>query len=431
MKCSKSRQIALRTLLRSQESRYAVESILARELRTTILSEADTGLTRELVSGCVRWRRLLDWLIARATNRREQNPIVQEILRLGLYQIFFLNRIPEHAIVDESVRLAKTWRCYAQSAFINAIMHRFLRERTKLNRDISELQEARPALGQSHPDWLFDAWEERWGREKTVRLMEWNNQPPPTFVRVNRLLTEPQRLVRRWQDEGVDTTPINHEWAEPDNLYRLRRHPPIESLASFREGCFYVQDPSTLLAVSMLNPQQGQTVLDLCAAPGGKTALIAEKINNRGLITALDRNETRLNLLRDNCSRLGITCVKIGKTDDRPLTKVKFDCVLADVPCSNTGVMRRRLDLRWRLAPREFSLLVNEQLKLLYRAANYTKPEGRLVYSTCSIEPDENEWLIKRFINENTEWELINEHTLHPLESHTDGAYAALLTRRT
>ncbi|MED5381011.1 MAG: transcription antitermination factor NusB, partial [Verrucomicrobiota bacterium] len=151
-------------MLRSQETQHAVEHILARRLRASALSSADTGLCRELVSGCVRWRRLLDWLIERATNGREQKPAVREILRLGLYQVFFLNRIPEHAIVNESVRLAKAERCLGQAGFINAMMRRFLREREQITRDIAGLQEERPALGQSHPDWLFEQWEPRWGR---------------------------------------------------------------------------------------------------------------------------------------------------------------------------------------------------------------------------------------------------------------------------
>ena len=178
----KPRQIALDTLLRSQRQQAAAERLLADTFREAKLSSADAGLARELVSGCVRWRRLLDWLIERATDGREQKPAVQEILRLGLYQIFFLNRIPDHAIADESVRLAKRNKCVGQAGFINAIIRRFLREKETIFRDISTIQEDRPALGQSHADWLFDNWEQRWGREKTIRLLEWNNQPAPTYA---------------------------------------------------------------------------------------------------------------------------------------------------------------------------------------------------------------------------------------------------------
>jgi 16S rRNA (cytosine967-C5)-methyltransferase len=417
-------------LLHSQQTHRAVEPILSREFRSAALSPADTGLCRELVSGGVRWRRLLDWLIERATEGREQRPVIREILRLGLYQIFFLSRIPEHAIVDESVRLAKAENCLGQAGFINAMMRRFLREREQITRDIADLQKARPALGQSHPDWLYERWEERWGREKTIRLMEWNNQPAPTCARVNRLLTDPGSLAKRWEDEGVEVSPIDCDWAATGDLFHLRKHPPLESLGSFSDGLFYVQDPSTLLSVSLLDPQPGQAVLDLCAAPGGKTCHIAERMKNEGQLSALDIRESRLKLLRENCDRMRVTCATLGQADETTAGEAKFDRVLVDVPCTNTGVIRRRLDLRWRLSPGQTKRLADEQLQLLVRAAAHAKPDGQLVYSTCSIEPEENEQLVARFLEANPGWQLAAERSLHPVENHTDGAYAARLTRK-
>ena len=426
----KPRQIALQSLLRSQQTHRAVEPILSREFRSAALSPADTGLCRELVSGGVRWRRLLDWLIERATEGREQRPVIREILRLGLYQIFFLSRIPEHAIVDESVRLAKAENCLGQAGFINAMMRRFLREREQITRDIADLQKARPALGQSHPDWLYERWEERWGREKTIRLMEWNNQPAPTCARVNRLLTDPGSLAKRWEDEGVEVSPIDCDWAATGDLFHLRKHPPLESLGSFSDGLFYVQDPSTLLSVSLLDPQPGQAVLDLCAAPGGKTCHIAERMKNEGQLSALDIRESRLKLLRENCDRMRVTCATLGQADETTAGEAKFDRVLVDVPCTNTGVIRRRLDLRWRLSPGQTKRLADEQLQLLVRASAHAKPDGQLVYSTCSIEPEENEQLVARFLEANPGWQLAAERSLHPVENHTDGAYAARLSRQ-
>ena len=424
----KPRQIALQSLLHSQQTQRAVEPILSREFRSATLSPSDTGLCRELVSGCVRWRRLLDWLIERTTEGRELKPAVREILRLGLYQIFFLSRIPEHAIVDESVRLAKAEKCLGQAGFINALMRRFLREREQITRDIDDLQDARPALAQSHPDWLYEQWQQRWGREKTFRLMEWNNQPAPTCARVNRLLTAPQRLAKRWEEEGVEASPIDCDWAATGDLFHLRKHPPLESLGSFRDGLFYVQDPSTLLSVSLLDPKPGQAVLDLCAAPGGKTCLIADRMKNEGQLSALDNSESRIKLLRENCDRMRVTCATLGQAD--ATATGKYDRVLVDVPCSNTGVMRRRLDLRWRLSPGGAKRLADEQLKLLTQAAAHTKLSGQLVYSTCSIEAEENEQLVARFLETHPGWRLAAERSLHPVEDHTDGAYAAHFTRQ-
>ena len=417
-------------MLRSQQTQQAVEPILARQFRSATLSSADSSLCRELVSGCVRWRRLLDWLIERATKGRKQKPAVREILRLGLYQIFFLNRIPEHAIVDESVRLAKTESCLGQAGFINAMMRRFIREREPIFRELSKLQEKRPALGQSHPDWLFKQWEQRWGREKTIRLMEWNNQPAPTCARINQLATDSERLKERWEEEGVETTPIDCDWAKPNSLFHLRKHQPLDSLSSFLDGLFYVQDPSSLMSVALLDPQPGQAVLDLCAAPGGKTCHIAERMNNNGQLTATDASESRLELLRENCNRMKVTCTTLAQADKITADEAKFDRVLVDVPCTNTGVMRRRLDLRWRLNPGELGTLTRTQLDLLGQAATQTKRDGHLVYSTCSIEPEENGQLVARFVKANPEWQLADERSLNPVENHTDGAYAARLIRR-
>ena len=427
----KPRQIAIDILLRSQRQNIAIERLLGEALRDAKLSPSDAGLCRELTSGCVRWRRLLDWLIQCATDGREQKPAVQEILRLGLYQIFFLNRIPDHAIANESVRLAKANQSVGQAGFINAIVRRFLREKENRFREIAGLQEDRPALGQSHPDWLFENWEQRWGREKAIRLLEWNNQPAPTYARLNRLKTDPETLAKCWENENVEASVFNCDWAPSDTVYRLRNHPPIVSLQSFREGLFYIQDPSTLLAVDLLSPQPGQAILDLCAAPGGKTSLIAERMKNQGQLAAVDQNESRLVLLQENCDRLGITCASLAQAEKVVADQTqKFDCVLVDVPCSNTGVMRRRLDLRWRINPDETRYLIDTQLQLLKQASEATQADGKCVYSTCSIEPEENELLIKRFLQENPEWQLEAERALHPTENHTDGAYAALLSRQ-
>ena len=204
--------------------------------------------------------------------------------------------------------------------------------------------------------------------------MEWNNQPAPTCARVNRLLTDPQRLAKRWEDEGVESSPIDCDWASTGDLFHLHKHPPLESLGSFRDGLFYLQDPSTLLSISLLDPKPGQTVLDLCAAPGGKTCLIADRMKNEGQLSALDNSESRIKLLRENCDRMRVTCATLGQAD--ATAAGKYDRVLVDVPCSNTGVMRRRLDLRWRLSPGGAKRLADEQLKLLTQAAAHTKLSG-------------------------------------------------------
>ncbi len=427
----KPRQIAIDVLIQSHKKQIAIEKILNNSLSdATKLESKDLNLCRELVSGCVRWRRLLDWLISRYTDNRKQKPTIQEILRLGLYQIFFLNRIPDHAIVNESVLLAKNNKYSSQSGFVNALMRRFIKEKDTIFSLISQLQEEEPALGQSHPDWLFKQWEQRWGREKTIRLLEWNNQPAPTYARINQLSKKTENISELWENEKEEAIPFDCNWSKKRMFYLLRKHPKIETLQTFRDGLFYIQDPSTSLSVDFLNPKPNQRILDLCAAPGGKTGLIAERINNTGELIATDISDSRLDLLKENCKRLNIICVKIGLTE-KILTNKKeyFDRVLLDAPCTNSGVIRRRLDLRWRMNEYEKKRLIKTQFKLIEKAAGLTKQGGKIVYSTCSIETEENELLVKRFLTENSGWKLETEQTLHPVEDHTDGAYAAKLVK--
>jgi 16S rRNA (cytosine967-C5)-methyltransferase len=222
---------------------------------------------------------------------------------------------------------------------------------------------------------------------------------------------------------------VQRPWIEQSQIYQLTRHPPLATLPSFQEGYFYVQDPSTLLAVQELRPQPDESVLDLCAAPGGKTSLIAQLMQNRGRIVAQDLQPERLKMIRDNCLRLGVLCeVSLPSAIDAPLS-ASFDRVLLDAPCSNTGVMRRRVDLRWRIRPQEIVRLQAGQLELLRKAARQVKPGGTLVYSTCSLEPEENQEVIQQFLPGGPEFKLESERELLPFVDGVDGAYVARLTR--
>jgi 16S rRNA (cytosine967-C5)-methyltransferase len=201
----------------------------------------------------------------------------------------------------------------------------------------------------------------------------------------------------------------------------------LAKLKSFQKGFFYIQDPSTLLAVRELDVKPGQTVLDLCAAPGGKTTFIAQLMQNRGKIFAQDNDEERLELVRENYLRLGITNVDVSLAPNHIIEKpsLRFDRILVDAPCSNTGVMRRRVDLRWRIEPEEIARLRQEQLDLLRRAAPRLKPGGSLVYSTCSLEPEENQEVVERFLEEHKQFKLESQRELLPFSDNVDGAFVA------
>jgi 16S rRNA (cytosine967-C5)-methyltransferase len=471
-------------------------------------------LCQELIYGVVRWQVTLDWLIARKTAGRTQKTVLQDLLRLGLYQIFFLDRIPDHAAVHETVELAKRRGFGAQAGFINAVLRGYLREHDEARKILADLKISQPALGWSHPEWLVARWQKRWGDERTRQLLEWNNTPPKTFARVNALkfggtgvspvgsttvttatpmkhtggtpvplLRNAGDLLTQWRDENVEYDFVRRDWFEENLVFELKSHPPLAGLPSFTQGLFYVQDPGTLLAVRELDPQPGDTILDFCAAPGGKTTYIAQLMNNQGRIVAQDVSKERLKWVEENCARLGVTCVtpalvgnainglarphpdplpqereqqqsasttsKSPRFASRPTTipplpggegrgegervshivPSHFDRVLLDAPCSNTGVMRRRVDLRWRIHPEEIQRLRKMQLDLLRQAASAVKPGGVLIYSTCSLEPEENSEVVKEFLAAHSAFTLECERELLPFADGVDGAFAAKLIR--
>ena len=438
MGAEKPRQIAVRVLRRHAGGAGWLEEVLETEPARSALATPDRALLQELCFGVVRWQATLDWLIARKTEGRTQNTVLQILIRLGLYQLFWLDRIPDHAAVHETVQMARDFGFGAKSGFVNALLRGCLRERDKLERELEALKSSEPHVGWSHPQWLCTRWEQRWGAEKLRALLDWNNTPPPVFIRVNTLKTTPEKLAKQFAQEGVLFTPRAFDWCPPDILFELRGHPPLASLPSFQQGSFYVQDPSTLLAVEALNPQPGESVLDFCAAPGGKTTLIAQRMQNRGLVQAHDTDKGRRKLIQDNCDRLGVTCVRIEENapagGSAPPCRVQevaapFDRILIDAPCSNTGVMRRRVDLRWRIQSSEIDRLSRLQLELLRQAAPLLKPGGTLVYGTCSLEPEENGHVVREFLAGQREFRFDSERVLLPFADAVDGAYVAKLLR--
>jgi 16S rRNA (cytosine967-C5)-methyltransferase len=475
------RQIALRILQQRRAHGEFTEILLERALASSLssssknefensrtrtrtkdeneigLSAKDRALCQEIVYGVVRWQSTLDWLIAQKTGGREQKSALQNLLRLGLYQIFWLDRIPDHAAVHETVELAKQNGFGPQAGFVNAILRGYLREADETKKLLAELKISNPAIGFSHPQWLVEKWQERFGAEKTAQLLEWNNTPPKTFARVNTLKiwegrrvavpnqTEAEKLgtairrpsldeaaalvLEKWREENVEYDFVRRDWLEENLVFELKSHPPLHSLASFRAGWFYIQDPSTLLAPRELGAQPGETILDLCASPGGKTTFIAQLMCNEGKIIACDVSEERLKLVQENCARLGVTSVEtvLSPTFNPQLST--FNRVLVDAPCSNSGVMRRRVDLRWRISPEEILRLRQTQLDLLKLAATKLKPGGVLVYSTCSLEPEENSEVVKEFLREHENFKLESERELLPFADNMDGAFVAKLVK--
>jgi 16S rRNA (cytosine967-C5)-methyltransferase len=418
------RQIAIHVLRQRRPSGDYVEKLLERELARHALSPLDRALCQELVYGVVRWQGTLDWLIARKTGGRAQSASLRDLLHLGLYQLFWLKRIPDHAAVHETVELAKRLGFGPRAGFLNAVLRGYVRQREQTEEMLQTLKETDPAAGYSHPEWLVGRWQSRWGKSPAAQLLAWNNQPPPIYARLNELKTDAARLAARWQQEGLEFEERSWDWTGPRLVFELRRHPPLGALGSLQDGWFYLQDPSTLLAVRCLDPQPGETILDLCAAPGGKTTHIAQRMANRGRIEARDNQPERLKLLEENCRRLGAACVDLAAAPGA------FDRILIDAPCSNTGVLRRRVDVRWRVRPEEIKRLSRAQSALLSQAAPELKPGGTLVYSTCSLEPEENEEVVRSFLENHPPFKLENERQLLPFIEGVDGAYVATFRRK-
>ena len=375
---------------------------------------ADRALFTELFYGTLRNLRSLDFRIEHLRNGPLDTQ-TRALLRLGLYQLFH-TRIPEHAAVFETVSLATR-----SGGLVNAVLRRATRERQCLN---EQLQSAPFAVQVSHPDFLWERWRLQFGEADARRLCEWNNTAAETYFRANTLKTNRHELLT----QNPEAEPSPHH---PDVL-RIRRLPP-DWIAN---GLGYAQDPSTLIAPDLLDPQPGETILDACAAPGGKTTYIASKMRNHGCVFACELFESRTQRLRQNVDRLSASMVQIHTLDflrqpgsESPLKNILFDQILLDVPCSNTGVLRRRVDVRWRLTEEDFIRMPVQQAAMVRRAVPLLKPGGVLVYSTCSLEPEENQQLLSQILSAHTELKLEETRQSLPFRDGIDGAFAARLRK--
>ena len=427
----KPRQIAYEVLADRARSEGHTEDLLHTRLDRVSMKPVDRALCQELVYGVVRRQRTLDWLIERKAPGRKQAQGVQDALRLGLYQLLWLDRVPDHAAVFETVNLVRAHGMAGLSGFVNAVLRRYADERQQTKDLLRGLRESDPGITYSHPDWMIRRWKARWGWERTAKLLEWNNATPGVHGRINQLKTTTAEVLDHWKRHQIDAVEVQRDWLAPNEIFHLGALPGVHRLESFRNGWFYVQDPSTLLAPKLLAPKPGDTILDYCAAPGGKTAYLAQLTHGQSPILAYDIDEARLRLVRENCARLGLQSVKTV-TAAQLMAQHQgqlFDAVLVDAPCSNTGVLRRRLDVRWRLSPEGIPSHASEQLRILTAAAGHVRQGGRLVYSTCSLEPEENREVVDAFLKNAPGFALESERTLEPTVDEVDGAYAALLSR--
>ncbi|MBM3858863.1 MAG: 16S rRNA (cytosine(967)-C(5))-methyltransferase RsmB [Verrucomicrobia bacterium] len=405
-----AREVALELLERWPHARRLADELLDEQLAKAALSGPDRALATELFYGCLRQKMALEFLVSKLAAKAPRT-VVGNLLKLGLYQLFFLKTAP-HAAVNETVALAKQRSSAAEAKFVNAILRTADRNNATYVALLRSTRETEPWVFWSHPQWLWERWAARWGQEMTEKLCAWNNQPPPVYVRGS----------QPWPDVLEPTTlhPL---------CYRVIDAPKFFA----NPGRYYVQDPSTLVAVDLLDPQPGESVLDLCAAPGGKTTYAAQRMENRGRIVAMDVSASRLGRVGENCRRLGVTIVATlacsGTKPEQCLRGEMFDRVLVDAPCSNTGVMRRRPDLRWRLTEAEIGRLAFVQEKLLASGARLTRRGGVLVYGTCSLEMEENERVAERFRDSHPEFALDATRSTFPPRDGQDATFVARFRR--
>jgi len=406
-----SRAVAVAALAEWRRGRKFADAILNERLRSCELPAADRAFATELFYGVLRNISLLDFWIGELRSAHLDHAS-RDLLRLGLYQLLLLE-IPEHAAIYETVELASR----RNRPLVNAVLRNALRQKANLQH---EADGQGLSVRESHPQFLIDRWTKNFGAKETEALCEWNNRPAPIYARINRLKISEADFLSQYSEA--------EEVASLENFVRLKSIPE----AALAAGHCYIQDPSTAMACRLLDPQPGDRVLDACAAPGGKTGYLAELMKNNGFILACDRDQRRVGTLRDNLERLGVTIARTVQHDwlkDRLKEESRFDRILIDAPCSNTGVMRRRIDVRWRLTPNDFKRMAAEQLCVLRATVPLLKPGGILVYSTCSLEPEENEQVVAQIMSEFPFLKLEEEKSILPFRDSFDGAYAARFIR--
>lgn len=410
------RQAACETLLRIRKEGGFADRLIDAELSGDILIGHDRALYAELVFGVLRRQGTLDHILQQLLDKPmlELDPSALVILRIGLYQLTCLDRIPESAAVNESVNLAKLITP-GTSGLINAVLRNYLRRRDTITfPDIKTNPASAIAARYSHPEWLVAQWIEQLGVSEAAQLGEASSERPPLTLRVNTLRATREALLQEFEKQGIEATPCRFS---PDGI-AVYSHHIISSLPGFETGLFAVQDEASQLAGWLLGARQGERVWDACSAPGGKTCHIAQLMNDRGELIATDISRSKLTLLQDNLRRLGIASVSTSATDlhqQDSFPDGNFDRILLDAPCSGLGVIRRNPETKWRLFSGDITRLAAVQKILLANVATKLKPGGTLLYSTCSTSEAENELVVEDFISHNPDFMLENLNELFPV----------------
>jgi 16S rRNA (cytosine967-C5)-methyltransferase len=405
------RDAALTILLTVDKSQAYSNLLLHQTIEKHKIEAKDRGLLTELTYGTLQHKLTLDYYLEPFI-RGKVDIWVRWLLRMSLYQMHYLTRIPAHAAVNEAVEIAKRRGHKGIASMVNGILRSILREGVRSTELIEDANE-RLAVETSHPQWLVDRWVESYGYELTRNMLLENNIPPLQTARVNTTKVTVEQVLTTLEREGVKA---RRSEFMPECIY-------LESgqaarTGAFRNGLITIQDESSMLPATVLNPQPGMKVLDMCAAPGGKTTHMAEKMKNEGSILATDLHPKKLDLIDENVARLGLDIVETAPIDGRKaatlLQKESYDAVLVDAPCSGLGVMRRKPDIKYTKREEDLESLQTIQLAILNNAVQVLKPGGRMVYSTCTVDRRENEGTVKAFLAEHPEMEAVRLENLPP-----------------
>jgi len=394
------RKAALKSLIKILYKNSSSDDVLNYYSRQVLISSE----LKSIVSGVIRNKLTIDYFIASISDKKIKalSNNVLNTLRLAIYELEFI-KTPDYAVLNSYVELVKQSDPKA-GAFVNGVLRNFIRKRNSINfPDIEKDPISTISIKYSHPEWMVERWVKNYGIEDTIKICKFNNLNPKLTVRVNTLKITGEKLKEFFVRNNVS---YSEDRIVSDCLI-LHHKGDVREIPGFKEGYWTVQsEPSSLVSV-ILDPQENENILDLCAAPGGKTTHIAALMNNKGKIKAVDISSKRLAKVEENCSRLGISIVDCETADAKIYTSdKKFDRILIDAPCSNTGVLAKRIDARWKKTNEDIKNLAKIQFEILNNAAKFVKPEGIIVYSTCSIEPEENHEVISKFLAENQKFKL-------------------------
>lgn len=399
MKKINPREIALKILYEIEsKSGFANETIESYYSRIK-LSSLDRRFIREMVNGTTKLRRRLDYTLSFFLRDKIEDltPWIRNILRLGLYQIEYLDRVPNRAAVDESVKLAKRFGHKGTAGLVNAVLRNYLRDEKRVTFPSMEEDKVK-AIGTiySFPDWMIEGWLVQFGESQTIKLCEAFNQKAKISFRLNSL-----KIDQKGLEKALDMKKIKYRKGDfLENFYRMESKIDLENLFLFQKGYVYPQDESAGFPVLLLSPQPNESILDMCAAPGGKLTYIAELLKNSGRLIALDSSPERMKRVKENCQRLGIENVSYQIGDAQNYSTELVEKILIDAPCSGLGVLGRNSDARWQKKKEDIKRLAELQFAIISNAANLVKKNGVIVYTTCTLTQEENEDVIKSFLEQ-------------------------------